>query len=455
MQVVRPDGRTTTVTMERRGADPTLPWGDSTPPSNGMLGGSVAGTVVTEKSALGVAAVWSCTTLLSDNVATTPIYEYVGSGSTKRRVKLDAVVENPFEEINPIDFYFGGTLSIALRGNFFGRIISRDKNLWPTQIQPFHPDRVKVKRDSDGAPEYRFDGEVVPVDNVFHVRGYTPAGGLIGMNPIEMLRNSLGLARAQDLYGASFFQNSAFPSGVITVEEDLGEDETLDLLRGWQQAHQGIGQANLPAVLTGGAEFHALSIAPEDAQFLESRQFSRAEIATIWRIPPHMIGDVDRTTSWGQGIEDQEISYTVNVLGGYMERWQQALNRITPPQKKVAFDLAVRLRGSTLQRFQAWTLGLNGGFLNIDEVRDTEDRPPLPDGKGQEYIRPLNFAPIGGGLVPEAEPPNPMAGTNPPSPGAGTPSGPAGAGMAAYQAFMLEDRLGRMERMLSEMFARS
>lgn len=446
MQILRPDGRTHYVAgLERRGADPLLPWGDSTPPANGMMGGPAAGTAVTERNALGVAAVWACVTLLSDNVATTPIYEYTGSGPTRKRVPVEQVIADPFPEISPIDFYFGGTMSVALRGNFYGRIIERDKNLYPVQIQPYHPDRVRVRRGNDGKPEYRFDTDIVRLDDVFHVRGYTQPGSLTGMNPIEMLRNTLGLARAQDLYGGSFFQNSANPSGVLTVEHDLSEEETLNLLRAWMQAHQGVGQANLPAVLTGGVQWHQLSIAPEDAQFLESRQFSRAEVAMIWRIPPHMIGDIDKTTSWGQGIEDQEISYTVNVLGGYMDRWTQAFQRVIPPKRKVGFDLSVRLRGSTLQRFQAWTLARNGGWMNIDDIRAEENKPPLPDDKGQEYIMPLNFTPVGGGLVSGAGPPDPMTPTKPP-PGSSPADGPAGGGLLNFQ--MLEARYQQLEQRL-------
>lgn len=286
--------------VERRGANGALPWGDTTPPSNGMLGSPVAGTAVSEKTALQLAAVYGSVGVLADAVSTLPLGLLNSVGPVRKQLPPSPLITKPFSEISLIDWLTQFTISLALRGNFFGQIVERDPNLYPTQIKPVHPDDARVRRLPSGAVEYRYFGRVVKPADVFHVRYLSSAGALAGLNPIEYLRNTFGLARAAELYGGSFFSNSAMPSGTIEVEGDLDEDETQALAASWRQMHQGIGQANLPAVLTGGATFKPITINPDDAQFLESRQFSQSEIAgMIFRIPPHMIGIVDRTTSWG------------------------------------------------------------------------------------------------------------------------------------------------------------
>lgn len=378
--------------LERRGADPHAPWGDSTPPTNGMLGGAVAGTNINEKTALQIAAVYGSVSVIADSLASLPIdlmnSPHRRSGTT---LKPSQLVIQPYEEISTTDWWVQFTISLALRGNFYGQIIERDPDFYPTQVKPIHPDHARVRRLTDGTIEYRFNGQVVPVSNVVHVRLLSVAESLVGLNPIEYLRNILGLARAADLYGASFFGNSAFPAGVIEVPDPLDPEETKAMAKDWIAAHQGLGQANLPAVLTDGAKFNAIQITPEDSQFLQSRQYDASTISgQIFRVPPHMIGIVDRTTSWGTGIEQQELGFVRNTLIGYLTRGERALTALHPPGQFVKFDLSERLRGDKLQRYQAYSLGRLGGWLSADDIRASEDEPPLPDGQGQEYLVPAN-----------------------------------------------------------------
>ena len=385
-------GRALAPMLDRRGANPTLPWGDSTPPAPSMLGGAVAGTTVTEKTALQVAAVYGSIGVISDAVSTLPLNLLSSLDAAKRkRLAPSQLLIQPYSEMSLIDWLVQYCTSLALRGNFYGLIVSRDKQTkFPTQIKPIHPDFARVRRMPDGTIEYRFHNEVIPADNVFHIRYISVPESMVGLNPIEYLRNTLGLARAADLYGASFFQNSALPSGIISVEDDMDEEAVLDLKQQWIQMHQGIGQANMPAVLSGDAKFQAISINPEDAQFLGSRQFSQGEISgMIFRVPPHMIGIVDRTTSWGTGIMQQEQGFVTNTLGGYLTRLENALTALHPDGQYVRFDLTQRLRGDKVQRYQAYALGIEGGWLCADDIRKEEDMAPLPNGQGKI------FAPIG------------------------------------------------------------
>jgi len=381
------------VALERRGADPHAPWGDSTPPPPSSLGGNVAGTNVTEATALQIAAVYGSVSVISDAVSSLPI-DLMTSPHRRSGTLLtpSPLVTQPYEEISVVDWWVQFVMSLALRGNFYGQIISRDADLYPTQIKPIHPDNARVRRLPGGTIEYRFNGEAVPLRNVFHVRLLSVAESLVGLNPIEYLRNVLGGTRAADLYGNAFFQNSARADIAIEVEDDLEPDEVLALAKQWAQGHQGIGQSHLPAVLTGGAKIsQPITINPQDAQFLETRQFSASTISgQIFRVPPHMIGIVDRTTSWGTGIEQQELGFVRNTLIGYLTRGEQAMTALHPPGQFVKFDLTDRLRGDRLSRFTGHNLARLGGWMNADEIRATEDMPPLPGGQGQEYLVPIN-----------------------------------------------------------------
>jgi HK97 family phage portal protein len=378
---------------EQRGAPGYLPWGDSTPPPPSAGAAATAGTTVNEQTALQVAAVYGSVNVIADAVSSLPIdlmsSPHRRSGSMLAPTPL---ITQPFEEISRQDWWTQFAVSLALRGNFFGHKLDRDpRTLFPRQIKPIHPDNARVRRNPDGTIEYRFHGQVIPTDDVFHVRYMSVAESLVGLNPVEYLRNILGVARAGDLYAASFYQNSANPSGQILVPDDLDAEEAKALKNEWMQSHGGLGAAQLPAVLTGGMKFEAISITPEQAQFLQSRQYSASTISgQIFRVPPHMIGIVDRTTSWGTGIEQQEMGFVRNTLIGYLSRGEEAITAEHPAGQFMKFDLSERLRGDRLQRAQAASLEIASGYLLPDEARADEDRSPLPGGIGQTAMAPIN-----------------------------------------------------------------
>lgn len=362
-----------------------------------LAGGGVGGASISENTALQVAAVYGSVGVIADSVGTLPLERWSSTEpATMRQLDPGPLLVQPYEEISRIDWMVQYVMSMALRGNFYGHIVDRDRDLYPRQIKPIHPDQASVRRlPSSGRVEYRFNGRPVPIDDVFHIRFLSTAGSLVGLNPIEYLRNTLGLARSATLYGSSFFDNSAIPSGVIEVEDELDEDETLAMARAWMEAHQGVGKANLPAVLTAGAKFNAINLTPEDAQFIGSRQFSQGEISgMIFRVPPHMIGIVDRSTSWGRGIEQQERGFVTNTLAGYIGRLEETLTALHPGPQVVRFNLSHRLRGAKLERYQAYSLGALGGWLCADDIRAEEGMRPVPDGQGKTFMVPINSEPL-------------------------------------------------------------
>ena len=395
-----------------------------------------AGVPINDDTALSITVVNACIRILANAVSTLPLNAFVRT-KDKSRVPVDPaplLLADPWPEGTVQDWLTQVMVSLTLRGNFYGTIEDRDKRGYATMVQPHHPDTVLARRNwSTGKVEYRINGKPIPTVNVVHIRNITVPGSFIGLNPVEYMRASWGLAAAAERYGGNFFANSANPSGVLQVQGSLSPEKTRALARSWRTAHAGVGRAAMPAVLTDGVEWKQLSIAPDDAQFLQTRQFQKTEIAsTFFGIPPAMVGDSDPATR-GMSPEDLEIQFVTNTLQPWVTRLEQPLTKLLPPKQYAKFDLSGRLRGDTLARFQAWTLARNGGWMNDDEIRDKEDMPPIPDGEGQTYWAPLNFAKAskvadgtasgptggpGGGLVNDPSAPGPGADTieNPTSP---------------------------------------
>jgi HK97 family phage portal protein len=426
-------------TVERRGADPYAPWGTSQIPTSGMMGYTTAGVPMNDDAALSIATVWGCVAILADAISTLPLtaFDLASTKSTRSKVAIDpqpALITNPWPEGTLQDFLTQVMVSLTVRGNFYGWILDRDGNGTPSLVKPIHPDMVTVTRARSDDPTvrgqvvYRIQGQVVPTAQILHLRALMLPGAVVGMNPIEYLRTSFSISSAAEKYGGQFFANSAVPTGVIEVEGDLSPKETLEMRRAWSQHHGGVANAGMPAVLVGGSTYKQIQLNPDDAQFLATRAFQKSEISgTIFRIPAHMIGDQDRTPGI-MGPEQYEISFVQNTLLGWIKRIEIPFTNLLPPTQYAKFNLDERLRGDTLQRAQAWTLGLNGGWLCPDDVCEKEDKPPLPNGAGQIFVRPMNFA--NAERFKQIEPPDP-AGHAPDSVG---PAGGPGGGVATTPA---------------------
>lgn len=381
--------------MERRGADPTLPWGSSYIPSNGQTGLVAAGVPINDDAALSISTVYRCVQILVESVSTLPFGAWRKTSDRTRIPVNVTLVRQPWPEGSVVDFLSQVVFSIVLRGNFFATIADRDAKGYASALVPCHPDEVMARRDPrTGKRVYRVKGQPVDAADVVHIpSAMVPPGSFLGLNPVEYMRQSWGLAAAAEKYGGQFFANSANPSGIITVDSDMSEEETLEMARAWRMGHQGVGMAGMPAVLTGGARWQQLTISPDDAQFLQTRQFQRHEIASWFGIPPTMLGDVDRSTAVA-GIEQFEMAFVTNVLRAYLVRIESAFNALLPPSIVTRFDLSDRLRADTLVRFQAYQLARNSGFMSVNEIRESEGMPAVGPA-GDTYLQPMNMAPLG------------------------------------------------------------
>ena len=272
------------------------------------------------------------------------------------------------------------------------------------------PDKVRVDRDDRGRliyrysrydehnPNFRQQGEIIlPMEQVLHIPGLG-FDGLVGYSPIAMAKNAIGLAVACDEYGASFFANGASPSAVL---EHPGVIKNPERVReAWQRAY-GSGNAHKTAILEEGMKYTPISIPNNEAQFLETRKFQIEEIARLYRVPLHMIGDLDHATF--SNIEHLSLEFVKYTLDPWLVRWEQGLQKalLSDSEKGryfIKFNVEGLLRGDYASRMQGYSIGIQNGFLCPNDVRTLEDMNVIPDEEGGNTfmvngsMTPLNMA---------------------------------------------------------------
>lgn len=398
--------------QEFRHADPTFGQGNSLIPKNseypGGWAGTHAGVVINERRALQQIAVWSCVSLISDTLAQLPIAAFVGDGPTRKRVSKDpAIISEPTPGVPWTEWLGGELASDLLRGNAYGWITERDGRGFASQIHALHPDEVAPRLDRyTGGINYKVSGQTKLIDpfDILHVKGFTLPGiynSLEGLSPVGYAAQTIGTALAAEEFGARFFGDGAHPSSVLESEQAIDENTAKEMAARWKKSH---GQRHRePAVLGGGLKWKPISLSPNESQFLETIDAKKVDICGFYRVPPHMVGIVDRSTSWGTGIEEQMLGFITFTLGIWIARWEAALSALLPRPQYVKFNLAGLLRGRLTERYRAYLMGRTGGWLSIDEIRAYEDMPPLEDDKGKDYLTPLNMGAIPpGGLAIDA-----------------------------------------------------
>ena len=369
-----------------------------------FLGNSASGKYVTERSAMQMTAVYCCVRILSEAVASLPLqfYRYTDDGGKEK------AVDHPIyfllhDEPNPemTSFIFRETLMthLLLWGNAFAQIIRNGKGEVVT-LYPLMPDRMKVDRDEHGKLYYEYT--VYDADDVRGRKGTNKIGrtvrlqpydvlhipglgfdGLVGYSPIAMAKNAIGLAIATEEYGSKFFANGAAPSGVLEHPGTIKDPSRVR--ESWQATFGGSGNANKIAVLEEGMKYTPISISPEQAQFLETRKFQIDEIARIFRVPPHMIGDLEKSSF--NNIEQQSLEFVKYTLDPWVSRWEQAMVRalLTPEEKKkyfFKFNVDGLLRGDYQSRMNGYAVGIQNGFMSPNDVRNLEELDLIPDELG-------------------------------------------------------------------------
>ena len=368
--------------------------------------GAHAGEVVSDATALNLVAFYACVRLLADTIASLPWSAYRKDGGFSVEVDPQPrLVVNPHPgetaDLTDFDFKHAVMVSLAMRGNFYGLVQSRDRLEYPTDVMPLHPDWVWRRREG-GRVVTTINGDPVPNSDVVHIRGFTPPGSLEGLSPVGLARHAIGLGLAAQRFGSMWFRDGAAPSGQLTTEQDMSPENVTRQQRMWIESH---GGRRLPAVLTGGMKYEPISITPEESQFLSTRVFSVTEMAMLVGIPPYLIGEVSKSTSFGRGIEQQSIGFVTYNLRSWLTRVEKSMSLHIPRGQFVKFAVEGLLRGDVKSRYDSYRIALQEGFMNPDEVRELEDRPPIPDGAGSKFRQPLNQGPLG--RDPDAADPDP------------------------------------------------
>lgn len=368
-----------------------------------FTGGSTAGKNVTERSAMQMTAVYSCVRVLSEAVAGLPLhlYKYRSDGGKEKALK-HPLYFLLHDEPNPemTSFVFRETLMthLLLWGNAYAQVIRNGKGE-VVALYPLMPNRMSVDRDENGRLYYKYyrgndeairnkEYEVVlsPYD-VLRIPGLG-FDGLVGYSPIAMAKNAIGLAIATEEYGAKFFANGAAPSGVL---EHPGTLKNPDKVReSWNATFGGSHNANKVAVLEEGMKYSPISISPEQAQFLETRKFQINEIARIFRVPPHMVGDLEKSSF--SNIEQQSLEFVKYTLEPWLVRWEQSMVRslLTANEKQeyfIKFNVDGLLRGDYASRMSGYATARQNGWMSANDIRELEnlDRIPAEDG-GDLYL---------------------------------------------------------------------
>jgi HK97 family phage portal protein len=352
---------------------------------------SVSGAQVSDKSALSVITFFAGVRLLADSVSETPLRAVtIDSDGVRTPVMNQPVdVTVPFMGLSLQEGISQLVVSRILRGNSY--TLTRTTGANGREI--LHPDRVKVEWDRGGFRSYKVDGKPVDPSLMTHVASFMQPGAPTGMGIIEYCRNTIGLGIALDEVSGSFFRNGVMSQGVISTEMALDADQIRATAEQFRMNHSGLKRANLPIVLGGGAKYTPMSLTPEDAQFIQSRQFQAAEIATLLGIPPHLLGQVDRTTSWGTGIEVQGRAFVDYTLRPYFKDYGSMFTGWLPSGVVAEFQTDDLTRADTQTRYTNHHWALFDGWKNVDQVRMEESLPPLPDGAGQIYRNPATQIP--------------------------------------------------------------
>lgn len=357
----------------------------SEPAAVTLFGGvpALSGVTVSEASVMGLSAVAACVDLLSTAIAQLPMRTVVTKpdGTTQRSVSW---LDNPGGADGPTPFEFVEDMivSLALRGNWYGLKIfgGAGQILW---LQPIPASCVSIEV-KNNRKIYRVsleNGKTVELtDNeIVHIRGRS-LDGIRGVSLITLARQSLGTAIAGESVAGRFFKNGMSASAIVTPTEDELNPEDVEAMRA-NLANMAGGEVNAGsiAVLSRGMKVEKWSIDPADAQFLESRRFSVAEIARWFRVPPHMIGDLERSTSWGTGIDSQTIQFQRFVLQPWTARIEARLGRLLPPGLKVEFDYRQLIAGSPKEEIELLVKQAGQAILTVDEARAILNLPPMPE----------------------------------------------------------------------------
>ena len=361
-----------------------------------------SGIDVTADSAIRMSTVYACVRLLGDTISSLPLGAYVRRG--RNRISYAAVygsqpewINRPNPETSRLEFFEQVIASLNLHGNAYILTV-RDENDEIFELYCLNPDEVRIRRLRPNEPlvyeitirdanEART--EILTNREILHIPMFRLPGSHYGLGPVSAARLTIGAAMAADTYAAAYFGNAANPGGVIEVPGELTQEQAQDIGRDWNITHTGPYRAGKIGILSGGAAFKPLTLNAADAQLLEARRFNVEDIARLFRVPVSLLGHPVAGAMSFASVEAQNLSFVQHSLRPLLERLEQSLSALLPESDGfIKFNLDALLRGTTLERYEAYTKGLREGFLSLNDVRAVEDLSPIGEA-GDQFRVPL------------------------------------------------------------------
>ena len=357
-----------------------------------FYGNSNSGVQVDELRSLQTSAVYACVKILAETVASLPLHLFKkGKGGKSEMAEqhplFSCLYEMPNDEMTSFEFREMMMTSLLLWGNAYARKIRKNGHV--TELWYLKPQLMTVERDTQtGRIKYTYSDDITnqtyeyKPEQIFHIKGLS-LDGVTGLSPISQAREAVGLSLATEEYGAKFFGNGARPGGVLEHPGILKDPEKLR--ESWNKVYQGTRNSHKVAVLEEGMKYHTIGIAPEDAQFLETRKYQVNEICRIFRVPPHLVGDLERATF--SNIEHQSIEFVQHTIRPWLVRWEQAISRSLLDEKErllyfSRFNVDGLMRGDYKSRMEGYAIGRQNGWLSANDIRHLEDLPPIPKEQG-------------------------------------------------------------------------
>lgn len=375
-----------------------------------LMGGTSSGKTVTERSAMQMTAVYACVRILSEAIAGLPLhlYRYKPDGGKEKAIDHPLYLilhDEPNPEMS--SFVFRETLMthLLLFGNAYAQVIRNGKGE-VIALYPLMPNRMSVERDENGRLYYQYfktsdeaggrnESVVLRPYDVLHIPGLG-FDGLVGYSPIAMAKNAIGLSMATEEFGSKFFANGAAPSGVLEHPSTIKDPQRVR--EAWQSQFGGSSNSGKIAVLEEGMKYTPISIAPEQAQFLETRKFQINEIARIFRVPPHMLADLEKSSF--SNIEQQSLEFVKYTLDPWVVRWEQSIQRtlFTSEEKRlyfVKFNVEGLLRGDYASRMSGYATARQNGWMSANDIRELENMDRIPPEEGGDlYLINGNMLPM-------------------------------------------------------------
>ncbi len=363
-----------------------------------------SGKLVSPETAMRVSAVYACVKILAETIATLPlvVYERTGDGGKRKATEhwlYGLLHDEPNEAQTAFEFKEMMEGHLALRGNAYAEIEGQFAGR-ATQLIPLHPDRVRVEKTKAGVIRYEVSDiragsrRIVERNNMLHIKGLS-SDGIKGLSPIQQAAEAVGLSMAAEEFGAAFFGSGASAGNVLEHPGKLSDKARNNMRDSLREQHVGTANAFKTLILEENMKWQQLGIKPNEGQFIETRKFQVSDIARIFRIPPHLIGDLEKSTF--NNIEQQSLEFVIYTMLPWFARWEQAITRALLVQERdkyfVEFMVDGLLRGNIKDRYIAYTRGIQWGFISRNEVREKEN---LERKEGlDDFLIPMNMRVVG------------------------------------------------------------